>query len=295
MKQRVITGFFFTIGIAAFIIPGLFIHWMPVLLFVFVALMSSYELTKALNHKNLYPSRLVVMVGSLLALMPILATGLTAAAPTRDNYGHELAVGTSLLCFSLLSLMTIHVILPVIRHNPEYLPTGVAGSALIGYVAFPLGCSVLLLFNIPQGWFWLVMALATPWISDTAAYFIGSIFGRHTIVPHISPKKTIEGCLGGIVGTMLLLAVYFHFVLRLQPDMSRAVQPNTLFALAAGLVLSVSSQLGDWLASAIKRWCGIKDFGKILPGHGGLMDRFDSAFFTMPVSLFLAIIYLQLV
>ncbi len=96
-----------------------------------------------------------------------------------------------------------------------------------------------------------------------------------------------------MAGTVIVLVLYAEFVLirvtEVRPDMLM----HLLFALIGGVVLSLASQLGDWLASVIKRRVGIKDFGKLLPGHGGILDRFDSAFFTMPITLLLAILYWQ--
>ena len=120
------------------------------------------------------------------------------------------------------------------------------------------------------------------------AYFTGSFFGKHKIVPHISPKKTWEGCIGGAVFCSLLTALFFAFVMKEVIDVKMPYAAFVALAAVFGFILSCVSQLGDWMASSIKRMVGIKDFGKLMPGHGGIMDRFDSAFFTLPVALGLA-------
>jgi phosphatidate cytidylyltransferase len=137
----------------------------------------------------------------------------------------------------------------------------------------------------------VVIGLFAPWVSDVFAYFTGSILGKHKIVPHISPKKTVEGCIGGAVGCAVVMVLFFSLFMDQFIDTSFGRPIILLFAALIGVILSIVSQLGDWMASAIKRWAGIKDFGKILPGHGGLLDRFDSAFFTLPVIFAVALFF----
>jgi phosphatidate cytidylyltransferase len=132
-------------------------------------------------------------------------------------------------------------------------------------------------------------------MSDVFAYFTGSLLGRHLIVPSLSPKKTVEGSLGGIAGSILSQMLIFHLFRDLLGRSACRSSDYLAFAILSGLLLSIASQLGDWLASGFKRYCGIKDFGDVLPGHGGLMDRFDSAFFTLPVTLILAVLYQVLI
>ena len=109
------------------------------------------------------------------------------------------------------------------------------------------------------------------WVSDTFAYVIGMLFGKHHIAPAISAKKTVEGSIGGIVGNMIFFAGY-ALILRARYDVSA----NVFFFVLLGALFSVVGQLGDLVASCIKRHCGIKDYGNFFPGHGGVLDRFDS-------------------
>jgi phosphatidate cytidylyltransferase len=161
------------------------------------------------------------------------------------------------------------------------------------YISYPLVSAVVILYTLPAGWYWLLTAFAVPWISDTTAYFVGSIVGTHKILPHISPNKTLEGALGGIIGPVIAMMIWLPLVLSQQSI--RIIAPKTgvllAYAVLFGLVLGLFSQLGDLFASALKRWVGVKDFGHILPGHGGVLDRFDSTFFTLPLTLLLGILY----
>ncbi len=133
---------------------------------------------------------------------------------------------------------------------------------------------------------WLIFI--SSWICDTCAYLTGMAIGRHKLAPVLSPKKSIEGSIGGVAGSALVGALFaWIFLLPLTN------QPETVWAVAlisaAGAVIS---QVGDLAASAIKRDHQIKDYGKLIPGHGGIMDRFDSVLFTAPVIYYLSVLLL---
>jgi phosphatidate cytidylyltransferase len=118
---------------------------------------------------------------------------------------------------------------------------------------------------------WLVYIIAFG--SDTFAYFTGKMFGRHKLYPEVSPNKTIEGALGGIIGCTILSLIYFDY-LRIN---------KYIYIIIFSVSASVFSMAGDLAASKIKRENGIKDFGNMLPGHGGILDRFDSVLFVAPI------------
>lgn len=136
----------------------------------------------------------------------------------------------------------------------------------------------------------MVIGLFAPWATDTFAYFTGVTLGKHKIVPHISPKKTWEGCIGGTVFCSVCVTVYCCLVVYRVDDIKMDLLPYGVIVCLLGILISIMSQLGDWFASVIKRRTGIKDFSNLFPGHGGMLDRFDSVFFTLPTSLLLAII-----
>ena len=133
------------------------------------------------------------------------------------------------------------------------------------------------------GVYYLMLVPIAAWICDVCAYFIGSFFGKHKLIPEISPKKTVEGAIGGVVFGAIAYIAYGFILDKLVPNM----EVNYYFLALFGTVLAVVSQLGDLVASLLKREYGAKDYGNILPGHGGIMDRFDSILAISTVLLML--------
>ena len=129
-----------------------------------------------------------------------------------------------------------------------------------------------------------LIAFIGAWITDIFAYFCGMLFGRggkHKLIPDVSPKKTVEGSIGGILFCILSMMLYGWIVSRIEPSLDANV---AVFAVA-GLLISIVSQIGDLCMSLIKRTYGIKDYGKLFPGHGGMLDRFDSVIAVSAVLL----------
>ncbi len=127
------------------------------------------------------------------------------------------------------------------------------------------------------------------WGSDTAAYFCGTFLGKHKLIPNVSPKKTVEGAVGAVIITALLCVLYAYIMDKCgNPLLGKSPDGITYLCYALiGFIASALSQMGDLAASAIKRDASIKDYGKIFPGHGGFMDRFDSVIFIAPIVYYL--------
>jgi phosphatidate cytidylyltransferase len=129
----------------------------------------------------------------------------------------------------------------------------------------------------------LMLPILLTWATDTGAYAFGRMFGRHKLIPSVSPGKTIEGAIGGIVVAIIVAWVYVTFVLRPYAHLAMLPLWTTVFA----IVLSIVGQTGDLAESLFKRDVGVKDSSNLLPGHGGILDRFDSLFFVLPVAYLL--------
>ncbi|MDD5805400.1 phosphatidate cytidylyltransferase [Blautia sp. HCP3S3_H10_1] len=148
------------------------------------------------------------------------------------------------------------------------------------YVAVMLSF-IYLTRNLPDGKFLVWLIFLCSWGCDTCAYCVGMLIGKHKMAPVLSPKKSVEGGIGGVIGAALLGVIYA----------AATKGPMAEYALICG-VGALISMVGDLAASAIKRNQGIKDYGKLIPGHGGILDRFDSVIFTAPAIYFLAKIVL---
>ena len=171
---------------------------------------------------------------------------------------------------------------------------GVAGHPLLAvaatvlgvvYAAVPLGYGYALRYHEyavgrAAGSVVLLYPMLLTWASDIGAYAFGRLFGKTKLIPSVSPGKTVQGSLGGLLCTVLVSLAYAHWVLR--PVAQLAMAP--WWAAAFGLVISVAAQVGDLVESMIKREAGIKDSSHLIPGHGGVLDRVDSLLFVLPVA-----------
>jgi len=141
----------------------------------------------------------------------------------------------------------------------------------------------------PYGDIIYLMIFIGAWSTDTFAYFTGNLFGKHKLIPDVSPKKTVEGAIGGVVFCAVAFVLYGFIIAR----MNRFdAEPNYILLAAAGIATSVIAALGDLSMSAIKRNYNVKDFGTIFPGHGGILDRFDSVMAVAPVIMIISAILL---
>jgi len=166
-------------------------------------------------------------------------------------------------------------------------PADVALTILgIVYVVF-LFSFIILIRNMEYGYLYFWMVLIGAFVTDTCAYFTGVKTGKTKIIPAVSPKKSLEGSVGGIIGCTAAMLVYGLYVSGIAGNI-----PIYHFIII-GLLCGVISQLGDWAASAMKRSAGIKDFGRIMPGHGGVLDRFDSILFTAPTIYFYIVFFIK--
>ena len=283
MRQRIITGIIFTVLVLSLFVPALFWPYTGIVMPVIIGVFACIEMYKALKHGDYNPSRVLLIIGMSLASL-IIVIGKVF------NLTIEGLMSLYLIIVCMYSV-SCGISLPLVRTNEEKsFLNGIFTGGMVFYISFPLFCFVSALLFVPHGWFYMVIGLFAPWATDTFAYFTGVAFGKHKIVPHISPKKTWEGCIGGAVFCALSVLIYSCLVIYRVENIEMPLVHYGIIMTFLGILISVMSQLGDWFCSVIKRRTGIKDFGNIFPGHGGMLDRFDSAFFTLPTALLLAII-----
>ena len=190
---------------------------------------------------------------------------------------------------TLLSIVTLMLLLTVYvvtfpRYGTEQITVAFFG---IFYVAVMFSY-LYQVRMIEDGKYLVWLIFISSWGSDTFAYCAGILFGKHKLAPVLSPKKTIEGAVGGVAGAAVLGYLYGLYF---RHSMTEVLQPEFISAMACAIA-AVISIIGDLAASAIKRNHNVKDYGHLIPGHGGVVDRFDSMIFTAP-AIFFAVLFLQ--
>ena len=194
----------------------------------------------------------------------------------------------ALLLMCIVGFFMLEMLIYVVAF-PKYRAEQVT-AVVFSFLYAPVMLSFMYLTrNHAQGIYVVWMILISSWGCDTCAYVVGKLIGRKKIFPVLSPKKSLEGCIGGLLGAALLGWLYGHFfVENAFPD--QAVSGMIAVICAVGAIISM---VGDLAASAIKRNHDIKDYGKLIPGHGGIMDRFDSVIVTAPMTYFMTIFLLS--
>ena len=188
----------------------------------------------------------------------------------------------------IIFIIAPHMITVVAKHGKRNYKDILSNGFLTIYIVLSMSCVWLAKETFDTAT--MLLTFICAWSCDTFAYFTGRFLGKHKLIPHVSPNKTVEGSVGGVVGAMVICIVYLLIVKNVfdtnMLQWSNVVVEGAVYGLVGGAL----SQLGDLIASAIKRDTGIKDFGWIFPGHGGFMDRFDSVMFIAPIMFILPMV-----
>jgi phosphatidate cytidylyltransferase len=219
--------------------------------------------------------------------MPLAGAGITAAALVPlAVHAHYLRVFTLPLSAGVLAVLALLGATIWLR-GVEGQPLLAAATTVFGvlYVGVPLAYGYALRYfdysvGRNAGTAIVFFPVLLTWASDVGAYAFGRLIGRRKLIPSVSPGKTVAGALGGLLVTLLVAAAYVTWVLRPVASLSLGVGALVGFALA----VSAAAQLGDLAESLLKRDAGVKDSSHLIPGHGGVLDRFDSLFFVLPLS-----------
>ena len=264
--KRIITG---VIGLP--IIASIFIFGNKYIVDVFISLVALISINEYFNAiKKEANIKYLKWLGYITCLMICFIHLIPSNLVTQTVSFYIILIIAEMFLLVLLSKMQI----------------GIKDAALsfwgIVYIVFFLAF-IPLLYGLTGGKFLVWYIFISAWGTDTFAYFTGMKFGKHKF-SKISPKKSIEGCIGGVIGSTILMIIFTIFV-----NKYTLIHIPYWYVALMGIVLSVLSQIGDFSASAIKRTVGIKDFGKMIPGHGGMLDRIDSIIFIAPFAYFLII------
>lgn len=248
MKERIVTGIIAaTLFMIPFVIGG---YWFTCVTII-LAVMAYYEFSRMIKIRIFNIKWLIGLIGIVLLFSSLLNTG-----------WEEMQI--KVLLALIISLLTLTVF-------NEAFSIEKSGILLIGVLYIGFGFESLAEARIENGIVWTLAILLSIWASDSGAYFIGKKFGKRKLAEKISPNKTIEGAVGGIL-TALVFGITLQLTINPYGDLVEAII-ITFF-------VSIAGQLGDLIESALKRNYSVKDSGKILPGHGGILDRSDSWIFV---------------
>ena len=256
-KTRLISGIILVIIALATIISG---SWILFFTLLAVSLIGMRELYKVMKVSDEHVT-VLELVGYLGAVLYYIAM--------KADFGNY---GTMAIIISMILILFVYVF-----GYPKYHAEQVMAAFFgVVYVAVMLSF-IYLTRSLPDGKFLVWLIFLCSWGCDTCAYCVGMLIGKHKMAPVLSPKKSIEGAVGGVVGAALLGVIY-----------AAATQGKMAEYALICAVGALISMVGDLAASAIKRNQNIKDYGKLIPGHGGILDRFDSVIITAPVIYYLA-------
>lgn len=260
MKQRIITALI----AAAFFIPLVIIGSWPFTITVY--LLGTIGLFELLRMRNIHLFSIPGILSWIVLAVILL--------PEEITMSFESAIGYSKveITFMIVLLMLIYTVVVKNRFTFDHASFTVFSAIYVG-----IGFHYLIETRI-GGIEYVVYALIVIWMTDTGAYFTGRKLGKRKLWPDISPNKTIEGFFGGITSAVIVACIFQTFY---------PIASSYLILISVTVVASIIGQLGDLVASAIKRHYDVKDSGKLLPGHGGVLDRFDSLLFVLPLLHFL--------
>ncbi len=261
MGTRIISGIVLLV-----LLIGLLYAGGPVLLvaMLVISLIGLYEFYRALSNQH-KPFQIIGYVAAILYYGVLLF---------REEWVRDGNFGL----FFFIGLFWILMVLAVFSY-PERRTEDVA-LTFAGVLYVPVLFSFVYFLRQGQdGMLYAPYIFWAAWGSDTCAYFTGRALGRHKLVPKLSPKKTVEGAIGGVVGAMAICLLYGGLI---HSFVDASLYTVLATSAVIGLFGSVLGQVGDLFSSSVKRFMGVKDFGKLIPGHGGILDRFDSVLLTAP-------------
>lgn len=273
MKQRIITG-----AVIAAVLVGVFLLSEYVVYPIALALLAFGGVFEMLRVLGQHTRWILSIPAYLIALaLPV------ASFYLMKSYDDTVAV---LVLALALFLYLLYTFLVAVFAKGKILYADL--SEVFVSVTYVVTCftALTILRYLPMGFYYFGLVFIAAWISDVFAYFTGVLFGKHKLIPEISPKKTVEGSLGGIVFAAVFMVLY-GWILSLAAE----VTPNYLVLSLGGILLALVGQIGDLLASLVKREHGVKDYGRLMPGHGGIMDRFDSVLAVSAATMILCLLF----
>ena len=283
MKTRIISG---AVGIIIFV-AAIFaaLKTDTIIIHVLLAAIGCIGVYEALKPTGYVKSRFLLVSSLIYAVITPFVYSFDMLGPKLIGVDMEIKHEICLIIYAII-VFTVSMF----KHN-EIKPIEVTycftATVAITYAFWSLAA----VFSNPDGngLFYLIIVVIAAWGCDTGAYFSGYFFGKHKMAPEISPKKTVEGAVGGIIVVELFMLAACLIFKEITGNMV-----NVITILCATPFLALAGMMGDLIFSYIKRDCGIKDYGKLMPGHGGVLDRFDSVILVAPL-MYLVVEHLPMV
>jgi phosphatidate cytidylyltransferase len=231
---------------------------------IIITAVALFEYVSAFKNTENKVTTFVLIIGFIMYYVIILANKFSFILPI------------------IFLLVILSMAMPIFNDNYNVISSGIT---FIGFVYIVCFFSLLILIrNHNEGSILIWLVYIISWCSDTGAYYTGKTFGKKKLCPKVSPNKTVEGAIGGIVASVLGILIWAF--------LNPSINITWYQLIILGVVGSIVSVIGDLSASLIKRYIGIKDYSNIIPGHGGILDRFDSILFTAPVVYYCIVILL---
>jgi phosphatidate cytidylyltransferase len=271
MKTRIISA----VAALALLLTVMFLGREAIGVTVFIiALVGIYEFYNAVRNAGYKP----VNVLGYVCCLPLLYIALSGGKETGIGFMDAMATSRGITLCVFFLLVTLFCLIIFLNDRFNLIDISITLFGIL-YVAF-LFSFVIFIRNLDEGYLYIWIIIIGAFSTDTFAYFTGVCIGKTKILPAISPKKSLEGCIGGTIGCVAAMLAFGLYVSKFLDNM-----PLYHFIIL-GVLCGIVSQIGDWAASAVKRFAKIKDYGRIMPGHGGVLDRIDSILFVAPTVYF---------
>jgi phosphatidate cytidylyltransferase len=277
LRTRIISGVI--AAVILFVIMRLTPFVMGIVIFI-ASLIALYEFYHALRKADFHPINSVGFIVCTLFLLYISRAFVNNSNIVLANFFNFIFQKD--IIYLIVYILTIYMLVQIVFRYKELKLEDIA-ITLLGLIYIPFLLSFILLVRLMDNGYELSwVAFIGAFSTDTFAYFIGKFFGKKKVLPEVSPNKTVAGCIGGVIGGIICVTLYGALYI----NNVTSLNVNIYHYIIIGLLCGIVAQLGDWTASAIKRSVNIKDFGHIMPGHGGILDRIDSLLFVAPAVYF---------
>lgn len=263
MNKRYIGAIMLIPALLIFFIGGVYLKYFVMVL----SLCGLYEFYNACKKSKLKP---IALIGYVFSIIYFITLGNTF------NF--------QMFTYMLIATVFISMLIPVLNINYNFEDIA---CTILGVLYVTIFFSLMVLIeNKEHGSYLIWLIFISSWGCDTAAYYSGKYLGKHKLIPKVSPKKTIEGSIGGLIGSVVGCTLYGYIISKY------GVNVSLYNYIIIGILGGIFGQFGDLVASSIKRHSGIKDYSNLIPGHGGILDRFDSILFVTVVVYYYITIFM---